>query len=102
MPSFDGAPFIRRALSSLFGQTFTDWEVVVVDDGSSDHTEEIVTPLLADHRCSLVRWTHNRGLGAALNAGLDRSQAPFVGYLPSDDVLYPEHLASLLEVLEGN
>jgi hypothetical protein len=102
MPSFDGAPFIRRALSSLFGQTLTDWELVVVDDGSSDNTEEIVTPVLADHRCSLVRWTHNRGLGAALNAGLERSRAPFVSYLPSDDVLYPEHLASLLELLEGD
>ncbi len=100
MPSFDRAPFIRRALSSLFAQTLTDWELVVVVDGSSDRTEEIVRPLLANHRYSLVRWTHNRGLGAALNAGLECSQAPFVAYLPSDDAFYPEHLASLLGLLE--
>jgi glycosyltransferase involved in cell wall biosynthesis len=100
MPSFDGAPFIRRAVSSLLGQTLTDWELIVVVDGSSERNDEIVPPLLADPRCSLVHWTHNRGLGAALNAGLERSQTPFVAYLPSDDVLYPEHLASLLELLE--
>ena len=100
MPSFDGAPFIRRALSSLFAQELTDWELVVIDDGSSDRTEEIVRPLLADPRCSLVRWTHNRGLGAALNAGLERSRAPLVAYLPSDDVLDPQHLASLRDLLE--
>jgi glycosyltransferase involved in cell wall biosynthesis len=102
MPSFDGAPYIRRALSSLSGQTLTDWELVVVVDGSSDCTEEIVQPLLAERRCSLVRFTHNQGLGASLNAGLEHSRAPFVAYLPSDDVLYPEHLDSLVELLEGD
>ena len=100
MPSFDGAPFIRRALSSLSAQTLTDWELVVVDDGSRDQTGEIVVPLLAERRCSLVQWKENRGLGAALNAGLERSRGPFVAYLPSDDVLFPGHLASLLELLE--
>ena len=100
MPSFDGAPFIRRAVSSVVAQTVTDWELVIVVDGSCDRTDEIVAPLLADPRCSVVRWTRNRGLGAALNAGLKLSKAPFVSYLPSDDVLYPEHLASLLELLQ--
>lgn len=100
MPCFNGASFVRRALSSLLEQTHTDWELVVVNDGSLDDTEQVVQPLLDDHRCSLVRWTHNRGLGAALNAGLERGRAPFVAYLPCDDVLYAEHLASLLELLE--
>ncbi|MFN2469495.1 MAG: glycosyltransferase family 2 protein [Gaiellaceae bacterium] len=101
MPSFDGAPFIRRALASLYAQTLSEWELIVVVDGAQDRTEEIV-PLLADPRCSLVGWSQNRGLGAALNAGLERSQAPFVAYLPSDDVFYSEHLASLLELLDGD
>ena len=100
MPCFEGAPFVRRALSSLFAQTCTDWELVVVDDGSSDGTEEIVRPLLADPRVSFVRWEQNRGLGAAINAGLERSVAPFVAYLPCDDVIFAEHLASLLDLLE--
>lgn len=100
MPSFDGAPFIRRSIASLFAQTLTDWELVVVDDGSSDGTEEIIAPLLVDRRCSLVRWPQNRGLGDALNSGLECCRAPFVAYLPSDDVVYPEHLALLLKALE--
>ncbi len=99
MPTFDGSSFIRRALLSLSAQELTDWELVVVDDGSTDDTSDVVAPVLDPRRCTLVHSAENRGLGAALNTGLEHSTAPFVAYLPSDDVLDPGHLASLLELL---
>ncbi|HEX2676439.1 MAG TPA: glycosyltransferase family A protein, partial [Polyangiales bacterium] len=102
MPTFEHAHFIERALASLFAQSFTAWELSVVDDGSSDGTREVLLPWLADPRLRYHRFDDNRGLGAALNVALDRTSAPFVAYLPADDVYDRDHLSSLFAALEGN
>ncbi|TFW31298.1 glycosyltransferase [Massilia horti] len=100
IPTFEQAHFIRRALHSLFAQSLVDWEAVVIDDGSLDHTLEAVAPWLADSRLRYVRLARNSGLGAALNVGLAQTHAPLVAYLPSDDVFYRDHLALLAACLE--
>ena len=102
MPVFEGAPFVRRALASLREQAHTAWELLVVDDGSSDDLDEALALFLEDPRSSLVRLGRNRGLGAALNVGLQSSEAPFVAYLPCDDLFYPEHLSSLVACLDAD
>lgn len=102
MPTFNQASFIRRALESLCNQTLTDWELVIVDDGSSDETPEVIAPYLADIRMRYYRLDSNRGLGAALNYALERARTLLVTYLPSDDVYYPDHLASLTSCFEGH
>jgi glycosyltransferase involved in cell wall biosynthesis len=102
MPTFEHAHFIERALASLFAQSFTAWELSVVDDGSSNGTREVLLPWLADPRLRYHRFDDNRGLGAALNVALDRTSAPFVAYLPADDVYDRDHLSSLVAALEGN
>jgi len=99
VPAYNAAPFIRRALSSLFAQHSQDWELVVVDDGSVDDTAEIAAGML-DHRGVLVRLESNQGLGAALNAGIAQTSANLVAYLPADDVIYPPHLHSLAATLD--
>ena len=101
MPTYDQAAFVRRALDSLLAQTLDDWELAIVDDGSPDDTAELVGPYLDDGRIRLLRLPENRGLGAALNAGLEATSAPLVAYLPSDDVLHADHLASLVAALEA-
>ncbi|MFL6672678.1 MAG: glycosyltransferase family 2 protein [Massilia sp.] len=101
MPTFEQAHFICRALDSLLAQTLADWEALVIDDGSLDHTLEAVAPWLADQRIRYVRLAHNAGLGAALNAGLNQAQGPLVAYLPSDDVYYREHLEQLAACLDN-
>jgi hypothetical protein len=100
MPTYRQARFLPRAVRSLLDQTFTDWELVIVDDGSDDDTQTVIQSFLADPRISVVRFERNQGLGRALNAGLDASNAELIAYLPSDDVWYPEHLASLLALLD--
>jgi glycosyltransferase involved in cell wall biosynthesis len=100
MPTFNQAPFIQRALSSLQDQTLTDWELVIVDDGSSDDTRARIEPYLADSRIRYLRLNENRGLGAALNVALQATGAPMVAYLPSDDIYFRDHLASLLAALQ--
>ena len=93
------ATFLPAALASLLAQRLAAWEAVVVDDGSPTPVE----PLLpADPRLRLVRHDANRGLGAALNTGLDATAAPYVAYLPADDLLTPEHLATLAAALDGD
>ncbi len=100
IPTFDQAAFIPRALDSLLAQTLTEWEALVVDDGSPDGTGAAVAPYLRDGRVRYERLERNGGLGAALNRALDRARAPLIAYLPSDDVYYPEHLATLAGCLD--
>ncbi|MCV2488165.1 glycosyltransferase family 2 protein [Geodermatophilus sp. YIM 151500] len=97
VPVHDQAAFLPRALGSLLDQTVTDWEAVVLDDGSPD--PDAVAAVLAglpDARLRATGWRANRGLGATLNTGLDATTAPVVAYLPADDVWAPDHLAALL------
>ncbi len=102
MPTFEQSAFICRALESLLAQTFTDWELLIIDDGSRDQTEAIIAPFLTDHRIKFYRGEENRGLGAALNLGLSLAGGLYIAYLPSDDVIYRDHLASLVASLESN
>ena len=100
MPTFNQAAFIRRALDSLLAQVLEDWELVIVDDGSTDETGSVLAPYREDRRVRYRRLERNRGLGAALNLGLSLARAPLVAYLPSDDVYYRDHLASLACTLD--
>ena len=101
MPTHGHAVFIARAIRSLLAQTEERWELLVIDDASPDETPGVVSPFLADPRIRYIRRAANGGVGAALNDGLDETDAPFVAYLPSDDLLYPEHLATLLAELDA-
>jgi Glycosyl transferase family 2 len=93
------AAFLPAALDSLLAQTLTAWEAVVVDDGSPLPVEP---HLPADPRLRLLRHDRNLGLGAALNTGLDVTTAPYVASLPHDDLLAPEHLATLAAALDAD
>jgi hypothetical protein len=100
VPVHDQAAFLPRALSSLLGQQTTDWEAVVLDDGSADGSAvAAAVAAVADGRIRLVRWPRNRGLGATLNTGLDETAAPVVAHLPADDVWFADHLSRLLGCL---
>lgn len=99
MPTYEQDAFLPRALASLFAQSLADWEAIVIDDGASPATQSALAPWRADPRLRLIRHERNEGLGRALNAGLDAARAPIIAYLPSDDVLYREHLAQLCATL---
>ena len=93
------AAFLPAALDCLLAQTLQDWEAVVVDDGSPLPVE----PLLpTDLRIRLARHDRNRGLGAALNSGLEATRGRYVAYLPVDDLIMPEHLSTLAAALDAD
>lgn len=102
MPTYNQSKFIRRAIASLHGQSFTNWELIIINDGSTDNTEDILEEYLPDERVRYYQNKHNTGLGASLNLGIAKANAAYIAYLPSDDVMYKNHLQSLYDALQQN
>lgn len=101
MPAYNVAPYIAEAISSVLAQTFTDYELIVVDDGSTDETAAIVRTFMGrDPRIVLVQQ-ENRGLAAARNAALRAASAPLLALLDSDDIWAPEFLAEQVAILDA-
>ena len=94
IPTYNRANLIALTLRSVQAQEYTNFEVLIIDDGSKDNTAEIVRPFLADPRFQYLPKTNNER-GAARNYGLDRAQGEYVIFLDSDDLFHPNHLATL-------
>jgi len=97
MPVFNQASFIRMAITSLLCQTHQNWELIIINDGSTDNLNESIASFLQDKRIKLLNNEKNEGLGYSLNKGLEAAQYDYVAYLPADDIYYKNHLESLLE-----
>src|SRR5688500_11787014 len=78
MPTYRQCSFIPRAVQTLLAQKFEDWELIGVDDGSPDETQEVMRSWKDDPRIRLVTLPRNTGLGAAINRGLDEARADLV------------------------
>lgn len=96
MPVYNQSTFVRCAIQSLLCQTYTTWELLIVDDGSTDGLHDTVSPFLADSRIRYLRNEENRGLGFSLNRGLDAAKGPLIAYLPADDIYFENHLETLV------
>lgn len=92
IPLYNKAATVARAVRSVQAQTLTDWHLIVVDDGSTDNSAEIIAGF-KDGRIELVRQ-ENRGPGAARNTGIARAASEYVAFLDADDELLPEYLAN--------
>jgi len=100
IPAFDVAQYIGEALASVFGQTFKDFEVIVINDGSrdSEELERALQPYL--NRITYIKQP-NRGPSSARNAGIRRARGCFIAVLDADDVWLPEYLAQQLRAFEA-
>ena len=99
MPVYNGMATLERAVGSVRGQTLADWELLVVDDGSTDGSREAVAMwAAADFRIRPFRTAENRGPGAARNIGLRAVRGELTAYLDSDDEYYPHHLDQLVRL----
>lgn len=92
LPVRNRATTVRRAIDSVLSQDFADFELIVVDDGSTDRTAGIVGAV-SDPRLRLIRLDGRRGANVARNAGIRAARAPLLSFLDSDDEFLPEKLA---------
>jgi len=102
MPTYNQSGFIKRAILSLFRQTYLNWELILINDGCNDETEKRITEYLSDERIIYVKNKENQGIGYAINQGLDHANYPYIAYLPSDDYFHDNHLQLLLEKFEAS
>ncbi len=100
MPVYNGAPFLRAAVDSVLGQTFGDFELLVIDDGSTDDSCDAVRSY-ADARVRLVRNEQNLGQTRTLNRGLELARGRYVARLDQDDVSLPRRLERQVATLEA-
>jgi glycosyltransferase involved in cell wall biosynthesis len=101
MPTYNYGHFLPGALESVLGQTERDLELIVVDDGSTDNTTEVIRPYLADPRVCYQPIAHG-GVSAAKNTGIRLSRAPLVGFLDSDDEWLPLKVERQLALFQAD
>ncbi|HEX3583298.1 MAG TPA: glycosyltransferase family 2 protein [Thermoanaerobaculia bacterium] len=101
VPVFDRERFVAEAIESVVGQEFGDLELLLVDDGSTDRTPQILREWAArEERIRIVTNESNEGIPRALNRGLDHARGEYIARLDSDDLMMPGRLAAQVEVLD--
>ena len=100
MPAYNAGRFLEKAIRSVMAQTVTNWELLVLDDGSSDDTLIIAQRLAqADSRIRVLPNECNMGVAKTRNRGLDLCRGEYVALLDSDDVWYPQKLEAQLALM---
>lgn len=105
MATYNRAHFIVETLQTIKKQSFTEWECLIIDDGGTDNTKEIITPILKqDNRFQLLKRPDNykKGLPGCRNFGLDLAKGDCVIFFDDDDIVHPDNLKTSLEVIERN
>ncbi|HQW07255.1 MAG TPA: glycosyltransferase family A protein [Flavobacteriales bacterium] len=104
LPTYSMGRYIGAALDSIAAQTYTDWEVVVLDDpGPEDGTQAIVEAFIARVgavKARMVRHAVNQGVSAARNAGASEARGAFIAFLDPDDDWFPDHLQGLMAMFQ--
>jgi glycosyltransferase involved in cell wall biosynthesis len=100
MPAYNAEKYIGEAIASVLGQSFTDFELLIINDGSTDGSKEIIGSF-TDKRIRLINQT-NQGIAAALNIGLLNAKADLVARFDADDICQPERLGLQYEFLKSN
>ena len=96
IPLYNTEKYIRQCLDSVFAQTFTDFEVIIVDDCSTDNGPALCRELYGhDDRMRIIRHDKNLGLGAARDTGTPYAKGRYICYVDSDDEIMPDHLGNM-------
>lgn len=96
IPAYNRAEYVTQAIDSVLAQTYTDYEIVVVDDGSTDNTKEVLEPYMDKIR---YKYQENAGVSAARNTGIRATSGQWLAFLDSDDEWFPDKLSSQMQCI---
>ena len=102
MPSYNTAAFIEDSIRSVIDQTYSDWELLIVDDCSIDNTDDIVERYLSDKRIRYIQNSSNKGAALCRNQALREAKGRWIAFLDSDDLWVPEKLQKQISFMEDN
>ncbi len=102
MPSYNTAEYISESIASVQEQTYTDWELIIVDDCSTDNTDEIVKPFLSDKRIKYIKNEINSGAAVSRNLALREAKGKWIAFLDSDDLWLPMKLERQISFMKNN
>lgn len=102
MPSYNTASYIEETIQSVLNQSYPDWELIIVDDCSTDNTEEIVEPFLCDARIRFLKNDMNGGAAVSRNKALKEAKGKWIAFLDSDDLWLPEKLEKQIGFMKMN
>lgn len=100
MPVYNGEKYIREAIESILRQTFNDFELIIINDGSTDKTEDIISPYLKDNRVRYFKQI-NRGYSMACNQGYFFAKGKYICFQDCDDISLPNRLKEEVDILEN-
>ena len=101
MPSYNTASFIEETIQSVLNQTYTNWELIIVDDCSTDNTDEVLENI-KDSRIRYFKNDKNSGAAVSRNKALCEARGQWIAYLDSDDLWMPEKLEKQIHFMETN
>ena len=102
MPSYNTAEYIAESIKSVQNQTYTDWELLIVDDCSTDNTDDAVQAFLSDSRIRYIKNETNSGAAISRNRALREAKGKWIAFLDSDDLWHPEKLQKQIDFMEEN
>lgn len=100
MPVYNAGKYLRLAVLSIVKQTFTDWEMLIIDDGSTDKALDSIADI-KDCRIRIIKDGTNKGLAARLNEAIDLAQGQYLARMDQDDVSYPERFKRQVQMLQN-
>ncbi|EJS49437.1 TPA: glycosyltransferase family 2 protein [Bacillus thuringiensis] len=102
-PSYNASSFIKETIQSVQSQTYTNWEMIIIDDVSKDNTCELIKEeIKKDNRIRLIELQENCGAAIARNTGINNARGKYAAFLDSDDLWLPEKLEKQLTFMENN
>ncbi|MDS3859214.1 glycosyltransferase family A protein [Thermosynechococcaceae cyanobacterium BACA0444] len=102
IPAFNAAHYLEQTLTSVIQQSLTDFEVLIIDDGSTDHTGEMVQAWVEQDQRIHYFYQANQGVSASRNYGIAQARGEFIAFLDADDLWYPDKLALQVKHLQSN
>ena len=102
MPSYNTGKFIAETVNSVLAQTYENWEIIIVDDCSTDNTDEVVAQFLSDERIKYLKNDKNSGAAVSRNKALREAKGKWIAFLDSDDLWAPDKLEKQVAFMEKN